>query len=486
MIQLVIAIGLLGVFATVAQAAEPAVDVTPTLLTSTLPAIALAWLVPIGIMLVALGGVPQWHAREVALTGLAALGLAAIGYWAVGFAIQFGGIGLFDLSPDLQGLVWEWSALGPDWGPGWGMIGLAGWVLSGPAATPLAQLLFLSHLPWVTTAVLIPLLSLRGRTPTLVSLTAGALTASVLYPLAGNWVFGGGWLANLGLNLGLGHGAVDFASATAHLVGAMVALSGILIFCPRRVEEDEPELPPVHLPILAAAGAILVAAGQSGWLLANPLIQLPPAAVVRMVVNGLLAAAGGALAPLFYTWFVAGRHDALMTARGVVSGAIVVLAGAPFFPTWGALALGLAAGFVALLGGFVVDHVLRWDDPTAAVAVHALAAILALSAVGLLADGTVGAGWNGIGPDQYLAVPGQGVSGLWVASTMQPDWPGQLQAQLVGTVSIAVVSFALASIALAVVGLITRAFGASVPSLDDTEQDEALEPLSASESYPPL
>ena len=79
--------------------------------------------------------------------------------------------------------------------------------------------------------MLIPLIGLRGRIPGSASILLGLLIGGLIYPLAGNWIWGGGWLANLGLNLGLGHGYVDVAGAgLVHLLGAAAALAGILVF----------------------------------------------------------------------------------------------------------------------------------------------------------------------------------------------------------------------------------------------------------------
>ena len=257
-------------------------------------AASLAWLVPIGFMLIAAGGLDDSLARQAALSGLAAIGLATLGYWAVGFGLQFGGIGLVNGTPGLEGLVWEWSALGAEWGPSWGMAGLRGWGLLNEAATPIAYTVFFTQLPWVATAALIPLLSLRGRTPALAAAVSGLAVGALFYPLAGNWIQGGGWLANLGQNLSLGHGLVDFGGAAAvHLLGAAVALAGILIFCPRLPPpyDDPPhDLPPAHMPLLGALGAILLIVGSIGWSYANPLVALSSDLIIRGAISTLLAA----------------------------------------------------------------------------------------------------------------------------------------------------------------------------------------------------
>jgi Amt family ammonium transporter len=81
---------------------------------------------------------------------------------------------------------------------------------------------------------------------------------------------------------------------------------------------------------------------------------------------------------------------------------------------------------------YLVREVLRIDDDSGLAPVHLTAGLLGLLAIGFFADGLAGAGWNGVGAREFLGVPGQGVTGLLAAPGMQPDWPGQIQAQLVG------------------------------------------------------
>ena len=204
----------------------------------------LAWLVPIGLGLVACGAVPPAQVSSVIRLGWLALSVSVIGYWLFGFAFQFGALGFIPgQNPELAGLVrqWNWSPLNPTWGEGWGVIGLQGYALQGAASTPAALQLFFSQLPWITTAVALPLWSLQGRTRPVVLLLSAALT-TLLYAVIGNWTWGGGWLANLGLNLNLGHGYVDYAGAgLVHLVGATSAFAGMLAFGVRPAARPQAE-----------------------------------------------------------------------------------------------------------------------------------------------------------------------------------------------------------------------------------------------------
>jgi Amt family ammonium transporter len=409
----------------------------------------LAFLVPLGFALVAAGGLPEERAREATLSVLAALGLACLGYVATGFALEFGGVGLTRSAAGvsgLEGLIWEWSAIGETWGAGWGMAGLAGWGLMKAAATSGAYALAITSLPWVMTAALIPLLTLRGRIPAWASALLALVMGAVLYPLAGNWIWGGGWLANLGGNLSLGHGFVDPGGAgLVHVLGAAAAGAGMLVFLRRKPAatrlEDPTPLPPVHLPLLAVVGALLLLVGLPAWILNNPLLH--PAALdpVRLVLNLALAAAMGALVPLLYTWFVTGEADPLMAVRGMAAASVAIAAAGPFVAPFAALGLGAAMGLVTPLVIYAVDHLARVDDQAAVLTVHGLAGALGLLAVGLLADGSAGQGWNGIGATGYLGVARQGIAGLLAAEGFRVDFPAQLQAQAVGVVTLSFLGF---------------------------------------------
>jgi Amt family ammonium transporter len=410
----------------------------------------LAFLIPAGFTLLASGGMPEEKAVPTAMMGLAATGLALAGYLACGFALQFGGIGLVSDLPGLGGLIFEWSPLDATWGTGWGALGLKGFFLQEGADTPLAYALFFSQLPLVITASLIPLLTLRRRAKSLALVPGALLIAALVYPVIGNWVWGGGWLANLGSNLELGHGFVDFAgSGMVHLLGGVAALGGILAFglrsTPRKRREEPAQMPPVHLPLLAILGSLLLLIGWLGLVFSNPLYvsneSLPRA---LMAVNVVLAAGGSLLVVMLYTWFTTGGADVLMAARGLAAGLIAISAACPFVPPWAALIIGAVAGLLLPLGIYLVEHPLRLDDPAVAIATHGLSGLWGLLAVAIFADGIYGAGWNGIGAEEYLGIAGQGVSGYLVASGFQLDFPNQFFAQLTGIATIAILAFALA------------------------------------------
>ena len=446
-----------------------------------LTASGLAFLLPAGLMLVAASGMRAERAWDAALGGLAAFCLAGIGYWAVGFAFQFGSVGFLYMDhPELSGLMRGWSPLPEGWGVGWVTVGLEGWFLSGAAATPTALGLFLAHVPWSMAAALLPILALRGRAPALATLIVALVVGGFVYPLAGNWVQGGGWLSALGGNIGLGHGMVDFGGGgTVFLVSASASLAALLVWPPRRngrATDADSELPSVHLPLLAVVGALLVMAGVLAWVWASP-VQQPGTnsfTAMRTAVNGLLYAVGGVTVPLLYTWFVTGTSDPGMSVRGLVAGVIAGLAAGPFPGHVGALVIGLLAGVSVPYVTFALRRVFRLEDGAGIFATAGLPAVIGLLFVGIFADGAAGAGWQQIGAESYLGVTGQGVTGLLAASGFRADFPGQVQAQIVGIVGLSLWGFISGSLICGPLGLFFYSFGRAVQSDEYASHQEPL------------
>jgi Amt family ammonium transporter len=433
---------------------------------------ALILLMPLGLILLISSAVSEDRAPAVAINLLAVWALAALAYFGAGFAFQFGGIAQVSPRPDLSGLYWEWYPLDQsvdvDVARLWGVIALRGWALTGEAATPGSLALFLSNVSLVGVAAMIPAGVLVQRTRGIVAMLTGLLVGLFIYPVSGNWLWGGGWLSNLGHSLGLGHGLVDLGGASVIFLSAgAIALVALILFRRPRKETptadadrevvvvsgsggrltvyDEPAasveaasplsstpMPSAYLPILGLLGAGLMLVG---WFGVSTGVQAPTAlnfSPALAAVNGLLAALAGALAAGSYSWFTTQALNPLMTARGLVAGLIVVSAGAPFMPIWICLIAGLLVGLLLAPLIYLLNQGWQLADESGTVATYGVSAVVGLLLVAFFADGLAGQGWNGVGLVTYLGVPGQGVSGLVVASGFAVDWPDQLQAQLLG------------------------------------------------------
>jgi Amt family ammonium transporter len=432
----------------------------------------LGYLIPVGLFLLAWGGMEPSRARRAATVGALALALATLGYFAVGFAFHLGGAGLMSDQPGLEGLVRLFAGEGE---LAWGLIGLAGFFLADEAATPQALALFVIYLPLVAAAVLLPVLSVSGRARGWQIAVVGLVVAAVLFPLAACWAWGGGWLANLGVTLERGHGFVDHAgSVVVYLLGGMAAL-GALIGLGQRLppgESGQPEeMPPAHFPLLANLGALLFGLGWLGWSLSLPFhvtgaeLNLP-----RIAVNGLMAGAGAILVSQAYCWVTVGRADALMAARGAAAGFVAISAGAPFVSPWAALVTGALAGLLLPLGVYLVERVLRLADGTATVALGIAGGLWGALAVALFADGRWGQGWNGVGLTEYHTVVGQGVTGFFRAEGFIGDGPGQLIAQLAGIGAVGLLAFLVGWLVFLALNALYRLSPEGEPTAGQAEQ----------------
>jgi len=398
------------------------------------------WLLPLGVTLVAAGISEPSQVRQVVNALPLALVTSLGGYWLCGYAFHFGGVGLVTDAPELAWLVSEWSPLDLSMGYGWGLVGLSGFALH-PTAMGAGLDLFVFQLPLVTTAALIPLIALNGHAPRLPTLFLALLVSCVCYPLAGNWIRGGGWLSHLGSTLGLGHGFVDYGLSSLHLVGGGAALAGLLAF--RRYEGRQSEatapaadpealeLPRAFLPLNVLAGAFLALVGWSGTIMLQPLVPQPQDPAL-LTFNILLAVGGAALATLFYGWLARGEPDPALTGRGILSALVAVGAGLPFMPFWAAALLGAFCGLLLAPTMYFVARALHLDDRGAVVSVHCASAIWGLVAVGLFADGSAGLGWNLYGSQGNSLA--SGVTGYLAATG--PGSASQLYGQLIGVAAV--------------------------------------------------
>ncbi|MBN2006140.1 MAG: hypothetical protein JXA21_22480 [Anaerolineae bacterium] len=380
------------------------------------------WL-PVGLLLLAWGGLPAHKARRVTSQALFALALGTLGYWAVGFGFHLGGAHAVNPNdPTLLGLDMLYAPSGADWG----LLGLKGFFLTGKEVTATVLALFLAYLPLVASAVLLVTLALSETRRWFVVLV-GILIATVIVPVAACWMWGSGWLAHLGITLTLGHGFVDFGgSALVLWLPGMVTL-GILLQQPRR-EPESPSPPATHHPLMSNLGALILGIGWTGWSLSGPFhtigVSWDPA---QAAVNVVLGMAGAVLTAQLYAWLTTGDIESLLAARGIAAGWGATLAAAPFLQPWAALMIGLLAGLTFSFLLYATEAWLRLRDMAATVAIGLTGGLWGLLSVGIFADGLSGQGWNNIG-----AATGNGEMGIAVTGFLVNQNWGQFKAQLVG------------------------------------------------------
>ncbi len=221
-----------------------------------------------------------------------------------------------------------------------------------------------------------------------------AVLTLFIYPVVGHWVWGGGWLYELGF--------VDFAGSTVvHSVGGWAALMGAAIIGPRigkYSKDGKVNAIPGHNITLGALGVFIL---WFGWFGFNPGSELAAdAALGSIAMTTNLSAAAGALVVMIITWIKYGKPDVSLTLNGALGGLVGITAGCAAVSMWGAIAIGLVSGFVIVYGIEFVDKVLKIDDPVGAVGVHGLCGSVGTLLVGLFAiEGGLfyGGGFNLLG-----------------------------------------------------------------------------------------
>lgn len=361
-----------------------------------------------GFAFVETGLVRAKSAAHVMTTNLLIYPLAMLGFWAVGFALMFGGyasgpaaIGWQPtLGQGLQLLNGETSIT--VLGHSFGVLGNKGFFFGGLGNGYLDTAiftLFLFQVVFMDTAATIPTGTMAERWNIKNFMIYGLWVGALAYPIYGNWVWGGGWLAQLGQNFGLGHGHVDFAgSSVVHLTGAVIGLVGAWVLGPRigKFSKDgKPRAIPAHNIPYVVIGTFILAFGWFGF---NPGSTLAGTDnhIGIVAVNTMLASAGGAVAACLLVTFLQGKPDPTMIFNGLLAGLVAITAPCAFVNASGAVVIGLISGLLMVGGVYFVERVMKIDDPVGATAVHGVNGAFGVLAIGLFANGSYGAGWNGV------------------------------------------------------------------------------------------
>lgn len=320
--------------------------------------------------------------------------VGAVGYFLVGFALQFGGSGgAASLGPG--GAVLDAMLSIPGLG---GILGYKGFMLSGTYDAGVYALFFF-QMVFMDTTVTIPTGAMAERVKYSAVVISSFFISMFLYPLFGNWVWGGGWLSMLGVNFGLGHGVVDFAgSGVVHSMGGMLALAGAIVIGPRigkyKKDGSARAFPGHNIP-MAIIGTIILFfcwfSFNAGSTLTSTDLRLSVVAT-----NTMVAGAIGGLVAMFYMWVRYGKPDPSMTANGTLAGLVAITAPCAFVNAISAFIIGLIAGILVCLSVYFIENKLKIDDPVGAISVHGVNGFWGIIALGLFADGQYGDGLNGV------------------------------------------------------------------------------------------
>ncbi|MBI3910927.1 MAG: ammonium transporter [Armatimonadetes bacterium] len=379
-----------------------------------------------GFSLVETGFCRAKNAAHVMMTNFMIYPIGMIGFWICGFALMFGAVGGVASLGGLAPLTGTEIGIPIGGGKTLDLFALKGFFLNGDCYDVGVFAFFLFQMVFMDTACTIPTGAMAERWRFSAFIAYGFFMSMFLYPLFGNWAWGGGWLADLGTNFGLGHGYVDFAgSGVVHAVGGFCGLAGAIVLGPRIGKYDRQKRPqpiPGHNIPMALLGTFILAFGWFGFNPGSTLAASGGGALRIGIVATvtMLASASGALAAMVYWWKTAGKPDPSMCANGMLAGLVAITAPSGFVNGWAAFIIGAVAGLLVCVAVRFFEHA-GVDDPVGAISVHGVCGVWGLLSVGLFADGTYGDPWNGVsGP----------VRGLLYGDA------SQLAAQVIGAVAV--------------------------------------------------
>ena len=308
-----------------------------------------------GFAMVESGFTRAKNAVNILMKNLMDFSMGSIAYWAIGFAIMFGAGNAF--------------------------MGTSGWFVPSESLTEgaAASTSVFSSLEWSSVPTYAAWLFQLVFAATAATIVSGAMAertqfksyliysifiTGIIYPVVGHWIWGGGWLADVGMS--------DFAGSTVvHSTGGWLALTGAIVLGPRLGKYDGDGKPrPIaghNLP-LAALGVFIL---WLGWFGFNPGSQMgaDAAEISGIAVTTNLAAAAGAITAMITAWIILGKPDAGMALNGALGGLVAITAGCASVTPESAAIIGALGGVVVVLSVLLFEK-LRIDDPVGAISVH--------------------------------------------------------------------------------------------------------------------
>ena len=334
-----------------------------------------------GFGLVEAGLCRKKNATMILSKNFVVFAIATLGFYAIGFGLMFS-------DGEFFGWSGGWLLSGADNSPATGakyagVFGSLGW-----AGVPLLAKFFF-ELVFCGTSATIVSGSVNERMKYSSFLVFSLILTAVIYPIAGHWVWGGGFLARAGMK--------DFSGSTVvHSLGGWAALAGIIVLGPRigrYPEGTKPAVFPGHNMGYVFLGGMIL---WLGWFGFNPgsTMALDPDAIARIAVATTLSSCASTLVATLYAWWRLGKPDLSMTVNGCLAGLVSITAPCAYVTPNAALIIGAVAGVTVIEAVGLFDR-LRLDDPVGATSVHLVHGIFGTVCVGLFGV----RGYSGLGND---------------------------------------------------------------------------------------
>src|SRR6202158_882178 len=289
------------------------------------------------------------NANHTMMMNFMVYGVGMLGYWLIGFAIQMGGVGAVANLGGTAPLATEFTI--NLFGKPFGLFGQTGLFLMHRGTYDVGvMVLFLFQMVFMDTALTIVTGAAAERWKYAAFIVSSFVMGAFTYPIFANWAWGGGWLANLGANFGLGKGYCDFAgSGVVHAVGGITALAVSMIIGPRIGKYDrtgKSHAILAHDIVIVLTGCFILAFGWFGF---NPGSTLGAASngslrIGSIAVNTMLAGMAGSFGAMLYMWLRYQKPDASMSGNGLLAGLGGITAPSGFVDSIGAVIIGLIAG----------------------------------------------------------------------------------------------------------------------------------------------
>jgi Amt family ammonium transporter len=347
------------------------------------------------------------------------IGTAA--YWVYGFALGWGNWFNGPAAPGwYPSLGPGLSALSHGWGLGahgdgtfkYGLVGTGGFFLTKVFHDVGLLALFFFESVFMETGITIPTGAMSERW-NWGNFCLYSAFAPFIYCVFAAWVWGGGWLAQGGINWHLGNGACDFAgSGVVHCVGGVMALAGAIVMGPRigkYVNGKAVAIPGHNIPWVVAGSLLL----GFGWLGFNPGSTLAGTdlRISFIYVNTVMSSVIASIISMIVFKFKAGKWDPGMMCNGFLAGLVAITAPCAFVTPIGASLIGVVAGILVVYSSIIVEK-MGVDDVAGAISVHGTCGAWGVLSVGLFACGEYGAGYNGVATPVIGLLYGGGTSQL--------------------------------------------------------------------------